>query len=129
MVPAGIHWDLGDKTLCLTDEVRISLAGRRPPYRSNVSAVNLNDRHVSIMTGKSTEARIGINSPRSKLWVRQNVSWVPTVTSGPGKIMFLQLKNVGTHDTVLIYVALFVIWMSKNMVSRSSGYVLLESRR
>ena len=32
MVPAGIRLDLADGTLCLPDEVRIHLAGRRPPY-------------------------------------------------------------------------------------------------
>ena len=52
MVPAGIRLDLPDGTLCLPDEVRIGLAGRIPPYRSKISAVNLNDRYVSIPAGK-----------------------------------------------------------------------------
>ena len=52
MVPAGIRLDLDDGTLCLLDEVRIGLAGRIPPYRSNISAVHLSDRHVSIPAGK-----------------------------------------------------------------------------
>ena len=30
MVPAGMRLDLADGTLCLPDEFRISLAGRRP---------------------------------------------------------------------------------------------------
>ena len=29
-VPAGIRMDLADGTLCLSDEVRIRLAGRKP---------------------------------------------------------------------------------------------------
>ena len=43
MVPAGIWLDLIDGTLCLPDEVRIFLAGRRPPYRSKKSAIDLNE--------------------------------------------------------------------------------------
>ena len=101
IVPAGICLDLAYRTLCLPDEVRIDSAGRRPPYRSGASAVNLNDQYISIPTGKSTEVRIGISPSRSKLWVRRDVAWVPTGTAGPGKIIFLQLTNVGTHDLVL----------------------------
>ena len=43
MVPAGILLDLSDGTLCLPDEVRIGLAGRKPLYRSTIQAINLND--------------------------------------------------------------------------------------
>ena len=66
-------------------------------------AINLNGRHVSISTGKSTEVRIGIYPPKSNIWVTQYVALVLTVTAGPGKIMFLQLTNVGTHELVLNY--------------------------
>ena len=31
------------------------------------------------------------------------MAWVYTVTAGPGKIVFLQLTNVGTQDLVLNY--------------------------
>ena len=129
MVAAGIRLDLADGALCLPDKVRINFAGRRPPYRSSASAVNLNDQYVSIPTGKSTEVRIGINPPRSKLWVRQDVAWGPTVTAGPGKIMFLQLPNVATHDLVLKFGAPLALWMTENMIPRSPGYVSVGSRR
>ena len=99
----------------MPDEVRIGLAGRRPPYRSNISAFNINDRHVNIPAGKSTEVRIGTNPPKSKLWVSRYVAWVPTVTTGPVKIMFLQLTNVGTHVMVLNYSTPLVLCMTGNM--------------
>ena len=70
MVPAGISMDLADGTQFLPDEVRIGLAGRRPPYRSNTTAINLHDRHISIPAGKSAEVRMWISLPRLKLWVR-----------------------------------------------------------
>ena len=41
MVPAGIGLDMGDGTLCLPDEVRIQLAGRRTLYDSRVIDVRL----------------------------------------------------------------------------------------
>ena len=91
--------DLADGTPCLLDEFQIGLAGRRPSYRSNISAINLNNWHIIVPTGKSSEVRIGINPPRSKLWVRRDVAAVPKVTAGPDKI--LQITNVGTHELVL----------------------------
>ncbi|ETM98286.1 hypothetical protein PPTG_19671, partial [Phytophthora nicotianae INRA-310] len=41
MVPAGIRLDLPDGTLCLPDEIRFQLSGRRPLYGDHVSAVRL----------------------------------------------------------------------------------------
>ena len=43
MVPAGIRLDLADGMLCLPDEVRIGLSGRKPLYRPTIQAINLND--------------------------------------------------------------------------------------
>ena len=83
MVPAEIRLDLADGTLCLPDEVRIGLAGRKTLYRSKIQAINLNDQHVVIPVGKPTEVRIGIAPPRAKLWVRRDVEWVPTVINEP----------------------------------------------
>ena len=76
--------DLADRTIYLPDEVRIGLAGRKPPYLSTIQAINLNDQHVVIPVGRSTEVRIGIGPPKTKLRVRRDVAWVPTVTSRTG---------------------------------------------
>ena len=83
MVPAGIRLDLADRTLCLPDEVRIQLAGRRPPYGSAVQVIHTNDQLVTIPMGRSAEVRIGRGTPNAKLWVTRDPKWVPTVTSGP----------------------------------------------
>ena len=56
----GMRMDLADGILCLPDEVRIVLVDRRPPYRSKIQAVNMNDPSVAIYFGKSTEVNIGI---------------------------------------------------------------------
>ena len=85
MVPAGIRLDLADGTLCLPDEVHIGLAGRKPPYRSTIQAINLNDQHVVIPVGRSTEVRIGVDPPKAKLGVRRDVAWVPIIDLGPAR--------------------------------------------
>ena len=51
LVPAGIRLDLTEETLCLPEEVRISMAARRPPYRSTIQAINVKDQHVVICVG------------------------------------------------------------------------------
>ena len=67
MVPAGIRLDLPDGTLCLPEEVWIGLSGRRPPYRSNLWSINLNNQYIGIPVGNSTEVRIRANPAKSKL--------------------------------------------------------------
>lgn len=83
MVPTGIRLDLAEGTLCLPDKVRISLAGRRPPYIPTIQAINVKDQHIGIPVRGSTEMRIGINTPTAKLWIQRDVTWVPTLTNGP----------------------------------------------
>ena len=67
MVPAGIRLDLADGILCLPDEVKILLTGRRPPYRATMQAITVMDQHVVIPVGKSAELKIGVSSPKSIL--------------------------------------------------------------
>ncbi|KAE8914142.1 hypothetical protein PF005_g25536 [Phytophthora fragariae] len=45
MVPAGIRLDLADGSLCLPDEVRIQLSGRRQLYNDKARVVRL-DQHL-----------------------------------------------------------------------------------
>ena len=74
MVPAGIRLDLVDRTLCLPDKFRISLAARRSPYRSSVQAINVKDQHVVIHVGGFMEVRIGIVTSKSNIWVRNDAT-------------------------------------------------------
>ena len=129
MVPACIRLDLADRTLCLPDEVHIGLAGRKPPYRSTIQAINLNDQHVVIPVGRSTEVRIGVGPPKAKLWVRRDVAWVPTVTSGPVQIKYLQLTNLRDREIILKHGDSLALWMTSDMIPRSPGYVSIGSRR
>ena len=101
IVPAGIRLDLADGKLCLPDEVRIGLAGRKPLYRSTIQAINLNDQHVVILVGKPTEVRVGVAPPRDKRWVRRDVEWVPFVTNGSGRINHLRLTNLCDREVIL----------------------------
>ena len=88
MVPAGIRLYFTDGTLCLPDEVRLSLAGRRPPYRSTIQAININDQHVVIPVGGLTEVRIGMDPPKAKLLKRRDATWVPTLITGPMRLKY-----------------------------------------
>ena len=61
MVLEGIGLNLIDRTLRLPDKVQIGLEGLRPLNISNVLAINLNNRHLSIPSGNFTEVKIAIN--------------------------------------------------------------------
>ena len=129
MVPAGIRLDLADGTLCLPDEVKIHLAGRRPPYGTNMQPITAPDQYVVIPVGGSTEMRIGAGFPKSKLWVRRDKRWVPTVTTGLGQIKYLILTNIVDQPVVLDCDTPLGWWMIMDMIPRSQGYVSVGSRR
>ena len=116
MVPAQIQLDLADGTLWLPDEVRIHLAGRRPPYGVNMQPITVPDQYVVIPVGGSTEMRIGAGFPMSKLWVRRNKKWVPTVTTGIGQIKYLKLTNIVDQKVVLDRNTPLGWWMMMDMI-------------
>ena len=59
--------DVAFKTLCLPGAFRKGLAEQRSPFRSNISAIDLYNQHISISATKSAEVRIGIDPPNFKL--------------------------------------------------------------
>ena len=124
MVPAGIRLDLADGKLCLPDEVRIGLAGRKPLYRTTIQTINLNDQYVVIPVGKSTEVRVGVAPPKAKLWVRRDVEWVPTVTNGPGRITYLQLTNLCDREVILRWGTSLGMWMMPDAILDHRGMYL-----
>ncbi|POM63137.1 hypothetical protein PHPALM_27607, partial [Phytophthora palmivora] len=80
MVPAGIRLDLADGTMCLPDEVRLQMAGRRPLYGGKVEHVCWKD-HYWTDVGQTAEIRLrGQTSTQYKLWVTRGDRWVPTIT-------------------------------------------------
>ncbi|POM79816.1 Hypothetical protein PHPALM_2428, partial [Phytophthora palmivora] len=94
MVPAGIRLDLADGTICLPDEVRLQMAGRRPLYGDKVEHVCWKD-HYWIDVGQTAEIRLrGQKSNQYKLWVTRGDRWVPMITVGPGRTRYLQVTNI-----------------------------------
>ena len=119
MLPAGIRLDLADETLCLPDEVKIHLAGRRPPYGVNINPIS---------TCGNPSRRIHRNEdwsrfPKSKLWVRRDKKWVPTVTTGPGQIKYLILTNIVDQEVILNHDTPLGWRMMMDIIPRSPGYV------
>ncbi|ETO99707.1 hypothetical protein F441_22874, partial [Phytophthora nicotianae CJ01A1] len=80
MVPAGIRLNLADGTLCLPNEIRIQLAGRRPLYGEHVSAVRLEELEV-IEAGQKIEIPLRFK-PSEKLWLTRGEHWIPTFGQG-----------------------------------------------
>ena len=101
MVPAVIRFYLADGTVYLSDEVRISLAGRRLPYRSTIQAISVKDQHVVIPVGGSMEVSIGMESTKAELWIRRDSTWVPTLITGPERLKYLHITNISDHEVIL----------------------------
>ncbi|GMF27830.1 unnamed protein product [Phytophthora fragariaefolia] len=79
MVPAGIRLDPADGSLCLPDEVKIQLSGRRQLYSANSQLVTL-DQHLEVPEAEVIEVPIRSGpSPHSKLWVTRGPSWDATI--------------------------------------------------
>ncbi|OWY91040.1 hypothetical protein PHMEG_00040545 [Phytophthora megakarya] len=85
MVPAGIRLDMADGSLCLRDEVRIQLSGRRQLFSGNSRLITF-DQHHRIPVAGSVEIAIRRSaSDRQKLWVVRGEQWVPTAVKGLGR--------------------------------------------
>ncbi|ETO80876.1 hypothetical protein F444_04722 [Phytophthora nicotianae P1976] len=82
MVPAGIRLDLADGALCLPDEIRIQLSGRRPLYGEHVSALRLEELEV-IEAGEKIKIPLR-SKPTEKLWLTRGEHWIPTLVEGAG---------------------------------------------
>uniref|UniRef100_A0AAV1TYV6 Uncharacterized protein n=1 Tax=Peronospora matthiolae TaxID=2874970 RepID=A0AAV1TYV6_9STRA len=127
MVPAGVRLDLADGVLCLPEEIRIHLAGRRPAYGSKIQHVTAKDRNVIIPVGESREVKIGIGGAKMKLWVARGLDWVPTVISGLYKTIYLQMTNVDNREIILPTHTISGLWTEGDMVPRTQGFVTVGS--
>ena len=67
MVPAGIRLHIADGTVCLPDEVRIQLKGKRPPCGAKIQRIAADEKYLAIPVGKSVEVNVGSGTPQSKL--------------------------------------------------------------
>ena len=127
MVPACIRLDLADGTLVMPDEVRIHLAGRRPLYGSLTQTIVVPEQHVVLLVSRSTEIRIGSIPLNVKLWVRRDPKWVPTVTTGMGRIKYLHLIILSYTEVTLDRGPALGWIMAADMVSRYPGYFSVGS--
>lgn len=71
---------------------------------------------------------VGVGPPKTKIWVKRSVQWVPTVTTGPGHIKYLTLANLGDKEVILHMGIQMGWWMVDNMIPRSQAYVSVEFR-
>ena len=129
MVPAGIRLYLADGTLSLPDEVRIHLAGRRPLYGSSMQLIVIPEQHLVLPVGRSAEIRISNVQSNAKFWLRRDPMWVPTVTTGIGRIKYLQLTNISDIAVTLDRGPALGWIMAADMVPRYPGYGSNGSRR
>ncbi|KAE8991160.1 hypothetical protein PR001_g21304 [Phytophthora rubi] len=112
MVPAGIRLDLADGSLCLPDEVRIQLSGRRQLYNDKARVVRL-DQHLQIDVGDSMEVPMRRQtSDQDTLWVTRGSRWVPTVSRGPGKALYLTITNIGEKKLILQGDERIAMWLA-----------------
>ena len=129
MVLAGIRLNLAYGTLVLPDEVRIHLSGRRPLYKSSMQPILIPEQHVVLSVGRSTEIRIGNIQVNAKMWVRRDPTWIPTVTTGMGRINYLHLTNLSDKEVTLDRGPALGWIMAADMVPQYPGYVSIGSRR
>ncbi|KAE9278685.1 hypothetical protein PR003_g28452, partial [Phytophthora rubi] len=129
MVPAGIRLDLADGSLCLPDEVRIQLSGRRQLYNDKARVVRL-EQHLQIDVGDSMEVPMRRQtSDQDSLWVTRGNRWVPTVSRGPGKTLCLTITNIGEKKLILQGDERIAMWLAGDRVPRLQGFVTTGSRR
>ncbi|KAE9298972.1 hypothetical protein PR003_g23114 [Phytophthora rubi] len=129
MVPAGIRLDLADGSLCLPDELRIQLSDRRQLYNDKARIVRL-DQHLQIDVGDSMEIPMRRQtSDQDSLWVTRGDRWLPTVSRGPGKTLYLTITNIGEKRLILQGDERITMWLAGDRVPRLQGFVTAGSRR
>ncbi|KAG2775203.1 hypothetical protein PC129_g21553 [Phytophthora cactorum] len=115
MVPAGIQLDLADRVLCLPDEVRIQLMGRRPLYGEHVPAQSL---EVPLHS-KTLET----------LWLTRRERWIVTVVKGRGKRSYLRITNVSEQTMCIPAHAQLGMWLTGYRVCGRQDLATVGSRR
>ncbi|KAE8996023.1 hypothetical protein PF011_g16076 [Phytophthora fragariae] len=129
MVPAGIRLDLADGSLCFSNEVRIQLSGRRQLYNDKARIVRL-DQHLQIDVGNSMEVTMRRQtSDQDSLGVTRGDRWVPTVSRGSGKTLYLTITNIGEKKLILQGDKRIGMWLAGDRVPRLQGFVTAGSRR
>ncbi|OWZ05764.1 hypothetical protein PHMEG_00022084 [Phytophthora megakarya] len=120
---------MADGSLCLPDEVRLQLSGRRQLFSGNSRLVTF-DQHHKIPVAGSVEIAIRRSaSDRQKLWATRGEQWVPTAVKGLGSTQYLRITNVSERSVTLQRDTRVGIWLAGNHVPRMPGFVSIGSRR
>lgn len=128
MVPAGVRLDLADGSLCLPDEVRVRLQGRRQLYGDSAHFMSAGDLG-SIAPGGYREMKLR-PPDRQKLWFTRGQRWVPTVVlTKQGASRWLRITNTSDRILTLSGLDILGMWISQDSVPRKPGYVSVGSNR
>ncbi|KAE8901708.1 hypothetical protein PF005_g25032 [Phytophthora fragariae] len=129
MVPAGIRLDLGDGSMCLPDEIRVNLRGRRRIFSDKVRPVYVGE-HLTLEVAAAMELALQIRgSDKEKLWLTRGERWVPTIVKCPGKLRYLHVTNLGDEALILQRDMKIGMWLAGDRVPRQPGFVSVGSRR
>ncbi|KAE9293724.1 hypothetical protein PR003_g24436 [Phytophthora rubi] len=129
MVPAGIRLDLGDGSMCLPDEIRVNLRGRRRIFSDKVRPVYVGE-HLTLEVAEAMELALQIRgSDKEKLWLTRGERWVPTIVKCPGKLRYLHVTNLGDEALILQRDMKIGLWLAGDRVPRQPGFVSVGPRR
>ncbi|KAE9180473.1 hypothetical protein PF005_g23258 [Phytophthora fragariae] len=122
MVPAGIHLDLADGSVCLPDEVKIQLSGRRQLYNDKARMLRL-DQHSQVNVGESVEIPLRFRaSDQEKLWLTRGDRWVRSLVSGPVKIKYVEITNISDPKIILQRDERIGLWLAGDRSDRDAVY-------
>ncbi|KAE8898192.1 hypothetical protein PF003_g17966 [Phytophthora fragariae] len=129
MVPAGIRLDLGDGSMCLPDEIRVMLHGRRQIFSDKARPVCVGE-HLTVGVAGSVELPLRLReADHEKLWLTRGQSWVPTLMKGPGRLRYLHITNLSNQKLILQRDVQVGLQLSGDHVPRQPGFVSVGSRR
>ncbi|KAE8960712.1 hypothetical protein PR001_g30291, partial [Phytophthora rubi] len=129
MVPAGIRLDLGDGSMCLPDEIRVMLHGRRQVFSDKARPVCVGE-HLTVEIAGSVELPLRLReADNEKLWLTRGQSWVPTLMKGPGRLRYIHITNLSNRKLILQRDVQVGLQLSEDRVPRQPGFVSVGSRR
>ncbi|KAE8882198.1 hypothetical protein PF003_g33739 [Phytophthora fragariae] len=130
MVPAGVRVDAGDGSICLPDEVRIRMLGRRQLFSAKRRPV-FPRTPQQIKPGQSYDFVISPDlGVKQQFWVCRGKGWIPTVLGDErNQPRRLRVTNVGNHLVRIDKINPLGIWMSDDLVPREYGFVTTRSNR
>ncbi|KAE9282802.1 hypothetical protein PR003_g27307, partial [Phytophthora rubi] len=129
MVPAGIRLDLGDGSMCLPDEIRVMLHGRRQIFSDKARPICVGE-HLTVGIARSVELPLRLREANNeKLWLTKGQGWVPTLIKGPGRLRYLHITNLSDRTLILQRDVQIGLQLSGYHVPRQPGYVSVGSRR